>query len=160
MARVLWVDDHPAELEHFLEELSKPRDLNISVDFASSADAAISKLRSENFEAIVLDLMIPEFRGRRLPGELPMDYARRGESTQLGGVSLLRRLVDPKERDEELRRHCRALRMIIVFTEAPEKARDSVTASGTTKIRVLDKSDRHARYLLRSELESLSRPES
>src|SRR5206468_11178697 len=68
-ARVLIVDDDPALL-HALPEALRLRMDGVMVDAADSATAALERISSRDYDAIVTDIKMPGMDGLQLLGEI------------------------------------------------------------------------------------------
>jgi DNA-binding response OmpR family regulator len=66
-ARLLVVDDD-ASIQNLMQAIFRPE--GMMVDFAPNGRAALNKLRSERYDALILDLMLPELNGFELIREL------------------------------------------------------------------------------------------
>jgi DNA-binding NtrC family response regulator len=138
--KVLLVDD---EVD-FLDTLSeRMRDRGMSVSTTTSAEEALKKVDAESYDAIVLDLMMPEMDGlellkaiKRKKPELQVilltGYATVGkgiEAMKLGAVDFLEKPADLKVLTEKIK-EAHAHKMVIVEKQVEEKVRNIIRVKG------------------------------
>ena len=138
--KVLLVDDEG----DFLDTLSeRMRDRGMSVSTTTSAEEALKKVDAESYDAIVLDLMMPEMDGlellkaiKRKKPELQVilltGYATVGkgiEAMKLGAVDFLEKPADLKVLTEKIK-EAHAHKMVIVEKQVEEKVRNIIRVKG------------------------------
>ncbi|MBP1740752.1 MAG: response regulator [Deltaproteobacteria bacterium] len=138
--KVLLVDD---ELD-FLDTLSeRMRDRGMDVSTTTSAEDALKKVDAESYDAIVLDLMMPEMDGLELlkaikkkKPELQVilltGYATVGkgiEAMKLGAVDFLEKPADLKVLTEKIK-EAQANKMVIVEKQMEEKMKNIIRVKG------------------------------
>jgi len=138
--KVLLVDDEA----DFLDTLSeRMRDRGMDVSTTTSAEDALKKLDAESYDAIVLDLMMPEMDGLELlkaikkkKPELQVilltGYATVGkgiEAMKLGAVDFLEKPADLKVLTEKIK-EAQANKMVIVEKQVEEKMKNIIRVKG------------------------------
>ena len=138
--KVLLVDDEA----DFLDTLSeRMRDRGMDVSTTTSAEDALKKLDAESYDAIVLDLMMPEMDGLELlkaikkkKPELQVilltGYATVGkgiEAMKLGAVDFLEKPADLKVLTEKIK-EAQANKMVIVEKQVEEKMKKIIRVKG------------------------------
>jgi len=138
--KVLLVDDEA----DFLDTLSeRMRDRGMDVSTTTSAEDALKKLDAESYDAIVLDLMMPEMDGLELlkaikkkKPELQVilltGYATVGkgiEAMKLGAVDFLEKPADLKVLTEKIK-EAQANKMVIVEKQMEEKMKNIIRVKG------------------------------
>jgi len=138
--KVLIVDDE----QDFLDVLSdrlKTRDMNVST--ASSAKDAIKKIDAESYDAVVLDLMMPEMDGLEtlkimkeknpdlqvilLTGHATVEKGI--QAMKLGAMDLIEKPADLATIVERIKR-AKAEKIILVEKKSESRIRDILTRKG------------------------------
>jgi DNA-binding NtrC family response regulator len=138
--KVLIVDDE----QDFLDVLSdrlKTRDMNVST--ASSAKDAIKKIDTESYDAVVLDLMMPEMDGLEtlkimkeknpdlqvilLTGHATVEKGI--QAMKLGAMDLIEKPADLTTIVERIK-HAKAEKIILVEKKSEQRIRDILTRKG------------------------------
>jgi len=138
--KVLLVDDE----QDFLETLGeRMRDRGMDVSTTTSAEEALKKVDAESYDAIVLDLMMPEMDGLELlkaikkkKPELQVilltGYASVGKgiaAMKLGAVDFLEKPADLKVLTEKIK-EAQAQKMVIVEKQVEEKMKNIIRVRG------------------------------
>jgi DNA-binding NtrC family response regulator len=138
--KVLLVDDE----QDFLDTLSeRMRDRGMNVSTTTSADDALKKVDTEPYDAIVLDLMMPEMDGLELlkaikkkkpelqvillTGHARLDKGI--EAMKLGAVDFLEKPADLKLLTQKIK-EAQAQKMVIVEKQVEEKLKQIIRAKG------------------------------
>jgi DNA-binding NtrC family response regulator len=138
--RVLLVDDEKDFLEVMSERMSA-RDMEVTT--ASSAMDAIKLIENKTYDAIILDLMMPEMDGLEalkamkeknpdiqvilLTGHATVEKGI--EAMKLGAMDLVQKPADLKALTEKIEK-AQAHKMIIVEKKAEEKVQKIISAKG------------------------------
>lgn len=138
--RVLLVDDEKDFLE-VMSERMRTRDMDVTT--ASSAMDAIKLIESKTYDAIILDLMMPEMDGLEalkvmkeknpdiqvilLTGHATVEKGI--EAMKLGAMDLVQKPADLKALTEKIVK-AQAHKMIIVEKKAEEKVQKIIAAKG------------------------------
>ncbi len=137
MEKVLIVDDD----KEFLEILSeRMQNRGMQVATASSAKEALALLEEQTFDAVLLDLMMPEIGGmealqimKRKQPEVQVIFltghpsvATGVEAMKLGAMDFLTKPVDLSELSEKIRQ-AKAERMVLVEKRTQEKIKKILT---------------------------------
>jgi DNA-binding NtrC family response regulator len=138
--RVLLVDDEP-EFTEVLSERMEAR--GVGVDTAASGPEALEKVRAKSYDAIILDLSMPEMDGietlKRLLEDNPelqvillTGYAtlEKGiEATKLGAMDFLEKPAEIQTLMEKIGK-AKANRMLLVEKRAEEKIKGILGTKG------------------------------
>ncbi len=138
--KVLIVDDEQDFLTIISDRLTA-RDMNVST--ASSAKDAIKKIETESFDAVVLDLMMPEMDGLEtlkimkeknpdlqvilLTGHATVEKGI--EAMKLGAMDLIEKPADLTTIVERIKR-AKAEKIILVEKKSEKRIRDILTRKG------------------------------
>jgi DNA-binding NtrC family response regulator len=140
MEKVLIVDDDKEFLD-ILSERMRNRDMEVTT--ASSAKEALRLLESETFDAVLLDLMMPEMGGmealqimkRRQP-EVQVIFLtghpsvpKGVEAMKLGAMDFLTKPVDLAELSEKVKL-AKGERMVLVEKQTQDKIKKILTGKG------------------------------
>ena len=137
--KVLIVDDDKAFLQ-ILSERMRHRGMEVST--AESAAVALQLLEKESYDAVLLDLMMPEMGGiealqimRRKQPEIQVIFltgqpsvAKGVEAMKLGAMDFIPKPVDMGELTEKIQA-AKTRRMILVEKRAQEKIKKILTTS-------------------------------
>jgi DNA-binding NtrC family response regulator len=137
--KVLIVDDDKAFLQ-VLSERMRHRGMEVST--AESAAAALQLLEKESYDAVLLDLMMPEMGGiealqimRRKQPEIQVIFltghpsvSKGVEAMKLGAMDFIPKPVDMSELTEKIQA-AKTRRMILVEKRAQEKIKKIITRS-------------------------------
>ena len=138
--KVLLVDDEP----EFVQVLSQRMESRgVGVDTAASGREALEKVRGKSYDAIILDLAMPEMDGietlKRLLEDNPdlqvillTGYAtlQKGvEAIKVGAMDFLEKPAEIQELMEKIRK-AKATRMLIVEKRAEEKIKSILETKG------------------------------
>jgi DNA-binding NtrC family response regulator len=140
MEKVLLVDDDKEFLE-ILSERMKNRDMEVTT--ASSAKEALKRLEDETFDAVLLDLMMPEMGGmealqimKRKQPEVQVIFLtghpsvpKGVEAMKLGAMDFMTKPVDLAELSEKIKQ-AKTGRMILVEKQSQEKIKKILTGKG------------------------------
>jgi DNA-binding NtrC family response regulator len=140
MEKVLLVDDEKDFLETMSERM-QARDMNVTT--TTSPKEALQKVQEESYDAIILDLMMPEMDGLETLKELKKKNpdiqvilltghatVQKGvEAMKLGAVDLLEKPADIKVLTEKIKK-AHARKMILVEKKAEEKIRHILAEKG------------------------------
>jgi DNA-binding NtrC family response regulator len=135
--KVLIVDDDKAFLA-ILAERMQNRGMEVST--AESAAVALQMLEKETYDAVLLDLMMPEMGGiealqimRRKQPEVQVIFltghpsvSKGVEAMKLGAMDFIPKPVDMNELTEKIK-HAKASRMILVEKQTQEKIKKILT---------------------------------
>jgi DNA-binding NtrC family response regulator len=138
--RVLIVDDDKAFLQ-ILAERMQNRGMEVST--AESAAEALKMLEKESYDAVLLDLMMPEMGGiealqimRKKQPEIQVIFvtghpsvSKGVEAIKLGAMDFIPKPVDMSELTEKIQ-HAKASRMILVEKASQEKIKKILTDKG------------------------------
>jgi DNA-binding NtrC family response regulator len=138
--KVLIVDDDKAFLQ-ILSERMKNRGMEVST--AESAAAALQLLEKESYDAVLLDLMMPEMGGiealqvmRKKQPEVQVIFvtghpsvSKGVEAMKLGAMDFIPKPVDMNELTEKIK-EAKAGRMILVEKRSQEKIKKILTDKG------------------------------
>jgi DNA-binding NtrC family response regulator len=138
--KILLVDDENEFLEVMGERLSA-RDMEVTT--AGSALDAIKLIENESYDAVVLDLQMPEMDGLEalkiikakrpelqiilLTGHATVEKGI--EAMKLGAMDLVQKPADLKQLTEKIHK-AQARKMIIVEKKVEEKVQQIITAKG------------------------------
>ena len=137
--KVLIVDDDKAFLQ-VLSERMQHRGMEVST--AESAAVALQLLEKESYDAVLLDLMMPEMGGiealqimRRKQPEIQVIFltghpsvSKGVEAMKLGAMDFIPKPVDMSELTEKIQA-AKTRRMILVEKRAQEKIKKIITRS-------------------------------
>jgi DNA-binding NtrC family response regulator len=138
--KVLLVDDE----QDFLDTLGeRMRGRGMDVATTTSAEEALKKVDAESYDAIVLDLMMPEMDGLELLKAIKKKrpelqvilltgYATVGkgiEAMKLGAVDFLEKPADLKVLTEKIK-EAQAQKMVIVEKQVEEKVKNIIRVRG------------------------------
>ena len=140
MEKVLLVDDEIDFLKTMSERM-QARDMNVTT--TTSPKEALKKVQEESYDAIILDLMMPEMDGLETLKELKKKNpdiqvilltghatVQKGvEAMKLGAVDLLEKPADIKVLTEKIKK-AHARKMILVEKKAEEKIRHILAEKG------------------------------
>ena len=140
MEKVLLVDDEKDFLE-VMSERMQARDMNVTT--TTSPQEALQKVQEESYDAVILDLMMPEMDGLETLKELKKKNpdiqvilltghatVQKGiEAMKLGAVDLLEKPADIKVLTEKIKK-AHARKMILVQKKAEEKIKHILTQKG------------------------------
>ena len=140
MEKVLLVDDEKDFLEAMSERM-RARDMNVTT--TTSPTEALKKVQEESYDAVILDLMMPEMDGLETLKELKRKNpdiqvilltghatVQKGvEAMKLGAVDLLEKPADIKVLTEKIKK-AHAKKMILVEKKAEEKIRHILAEKG------------------------------
>jgi DNA-binding NtrC family response regulator len=138
--KVLIVDDDKAFLQ-ILAERMQNRGMEVST--AESAAEALKLLEKESYDAVLLDLMMPEMGGiealqimRKKQPEIQVIFvtghpsvSKGVEAIKLGAMDFIPKPVDMSELTEKIQ-HAKASRMILVEKASQEKIKKILTDKG------------------------------
>jgi DNA-binding NtrC family response regulator len=138
--KILLVDDEKEFLEIMAERMSA-RDMDVTT--AASAMEAIKLIETHSYDAVVLDLMMPEMDGldalKAMKDKRPelqiillTGYAtvEKGiEAMKLGAMDLVQKPADLQSLTEKIKK-AQANKMIIVEKKAEEKIQNIITSKG------------------------------
>ena len=138
--KVLIVDDE-ADFTEILSQRMESR--GVTVDTAAGGREALEKVKDKSYDAIVLDLSMPEMDGmetlRKLLGENPdlqvimlTGYAtiEKGiEAIKLGAMDFLKKPAELSDLLEQIER-AKAKKMVLVEKRMEEKMRDILQRKG------------------------------
>ena len=138
--KVLIVDDDKAFLQ-ILAERMQNRGMEVST--ADSAAAALKMLEKETYDAVLLDLMMPEMGGiealqvmRKKQPEIQVIFvtghpsvSKGVEAMKLGAMDFIPKPVDMNELTEKIHQ-AKAGRMILVEKRSQEKIKKILTDKG------------------------------
>lgn len=138
--KVLLVDDEKDFLDAMVERMGA-RDMDVST--ANTVQEALKKIEGESYDAVVLDLMMPEMDGLQalqalkkkrpelqiilLTGHATMEKGI--EAMKLGAMDLVEKPADMKVLTEKIHK-AQAQRMILVEKKAEEKIHKILTEKG------------------------------
>ena len=135
--KVLIVDDDKAFLQILAERM---RNRGMEVTTAESAAVALRLLEKESYDAVLLDLMMPEMGGiealqimRRKQPEIQVIFltghpsvSKGVEAMKLGAMDFIPKPVDMAELTEKIK-HAKVSRMILVEKQSQEKIKKILT---------------------------------
>jgi DNA-binding NtrC family response regulator len=138
--KVLIVDDEKGFLDVLAERMQSR---GMEVTTAASAKEALQKLEKESFDAIVLDLMMPEMGGiealQRIKEKSPdsevilltgqPSVSKGVEAMKLGATDFLIKPADINELTEKIKL-AKAHRMIVVEKKTAQKMKDILKTKG------------------------------
>ena len=138
--KVLIVDDDKAFLQ-ILAERMQNRGMEVST--AESAAEALKMLEKESYDAVLLDLMMPEMGGiealqimRKKQPEIQVIFvtghpsvSKGVEAIKLGAMDFIPKPVDMNELTQKIQ-HAKASRMILVEKASQEKIKKILTDKG------------------------------
>ncbi len=138
--KVLIVDDDKAFLQ-ILSERMQNRGMEVTT--AESAAMALRLLENESYDAVLLDLMMPEMGGiealqimRRKQPEIQVIFltghpsvSKGVEAMKLGAMDFIPKPVDMRELTEKIK-HAKVSRMILVEKQSQEKIKNILTDKG------------------------------
>jgi len=138
--KVLIVDDDKAFLQILAERM---QNRGMEVTTAESAAAALKLLEKESYDAVLLDLMMPEMGGiealqimRKKQPEIQVIFvtghpsvSKGVEAMKLGAMDFIPKPVDMSELTEKIQ-HAKASRMILVEKASQEKIKKILTDKG------------------------------
>ncbi len=140
MEKVLLVDDEKDFLETMSERM-QAREMNVTT--TTSPKEALKKVQEESYDAVILDLMMPEMDGLETLKELKKRNpdiqvilltghatVQKGvEAMKLGAVDLLEKPADIQVLTEKIKK-AHAKKMILVEKKAEEKIRHILAEKG------------------------------
>ncbi|WP_419785257.1 response regulator [Pseudodesulfovibrio sp.] len=138
--KVLLIDDE----EEFLSTLSERMELRgMNVNTASTADSAVQALDSGDFDAIVLDLQMPDMNGIEmlkvirknhpdmqvilLTGQATLEAGI--EAMKLGAMDFMEKPADINALTEKIKK-AQAKKMVIVEKKTEDKVKDILKSKG------------------------------
>jgi len=135
--KVLIVDDDKAFLQILAERM---QNRGMEVTTAESAAVALQLLEKESYDAVLLDLMMPEMGGiealqimRRKQPEIQVIFltghpsvSKGVEAMKLGAMDFIPKPIDMAELTEKIK-HAKVSRMILVEKQSQEKIRKILT---------------------------------
>jgi len=138
--KVLLVDDEEDFLEIMAERM-RARDM--IVETCTSAEEAYKKIASENFDAIILDFMMPGVDGMRALKEIKAKspesqiilltghatIEKSVEAMKAGATDFLEKPADLKALEQKIK-DASARRMVIVEKQAEERIKDVIRRMG------------------------------
>lgn len=138
--KVLLVDDEEDFLEIMAERM-RARDM--IVETCTSAEEAFKKIASKNFDAIILDFMMPGVDGMRALKEIKAKspesqiilltghatIEKSVEAMQAGAADFLEKPADLKALEQKIKA-ASARRMVIVEKQAEERIKDVIRRFG------------------------------
>jgi DNA-binding NtrC family response regulator len=138
--KVLLVDDEPDFLDTLGERM---RDRGMNVSTTTSAEEALRKVDTESYDAVVLDLMMPEMDGLELlraikkkkpelqvillTGHARLDKGI--EAMKLGAVDFLEKPANLKVLTQKIK-EAQAQKMVIVEKQIEEKVKEIIRVKG------------------------------
>ena len=140
MEKVLLVDDEKEFLETMAERMGA-RDMNVTT--TTSPKEALIKAQEESYDAVILDLMMPEMDGLETLKELKKKNpdlqvilltghatVQKGvEAMKLGATDLLEKPADLKILTEKIKK-AHTKKMVLVQKQAEEKVRQILAEKG------------------------------
>lgn len=140
MEKVLLVDDEKAFLDTMAERM-EARDMSVTT--TTSPKDALKKAQDESYDAIILDLMMPEMDGLETLKELKKKNpdlqvilltghatVQKGvEAMKLGATDLLEKPADLKVLTEKIKK-AHAKKMVLVQKKTEEKVRHILAEKG------------------------------
>jgi DNA-binding NtrC family response regulator len=138
--KVLLVDDETDFLE-VMSERMKTRGLEVST--STSAKEALKQAQEENYDAVVLDLMMPEMDGIEALSALKEKHpelqvilltghgsVEKGvEAMKLGAMDFLEKPIDLNALTEKIKQ-AKAQKMVLVDKKTEQKLKDIMTKKG------------------------------
>ena len=138
--KILLVDDEQDFLDIMVERMSA-RDMEVTT--ASSAMEAVKMIETETYDAVVLDLMMPEVDGlealQKIKAKRPelqiilltghATVEKGIEAMKLGAMDLVEKPADLKMLTEKIKK-AQAQKMIIVEKKTEEKIKHIITTKG------------------------------
>jgi len=138
--KVLLIDDE----EEFLSTLSERMELRgMNVNTASTADSAVHALDSDDYDAIVLDLQMPDMNGIEmlkvirknhpdmqvilLTGQATLEAGI--EAMKLGAMDFMEKPADINALTEKIKK-AQAKKMVIVEKKTEDKVKDILKSKG------------------------------
>lgn len=135
--KVLIVDDDKAFLQILAERM---QNRGMEVTTAESAAVALRLLENESYDAVLLDLMMPEMGGiealqimRRKQPEIQVIFltghpsvSKGVEAMKLGAMDFIPKPVDMRELTEKIK-HAKVSRMILVEKQSQDKIKKILT---------------------------------
>lgn len=135
--KVLIVDDDKAFLQILAERM---QNRGMEVTTAESAAVALRLLENESYDAVLLDLMMPEMGGiealqimRRKQPEIQVIFltghpsvSKGVEAMKLGAMDFIPKPVDMAELTEKIK-HAKVSRMILVEKQSQDKIKKILT---------------------------------
>ena len=135
--KVLIVDDDKAFLQILAERM---QNRGMEVTTAESAAVALQLLEKESYDAVLLDLMMPEIGGiealqimRRKQPEIQVIFltghpsvSKGVEAMKLGAMDFIPKPVDMAELTEKIK-HAKVSRMILVEKQSQDKIKKILT---------------------------------
>ena len=139
-AKVLLVDDEKEFVEALAQRM-KTRDMDASV--CTSPKEALKKIKTQSYDAIILDLMMPEIDGitmlKNLKKENPdlqvilltghASVEKGIEAMKLGAMDFLEKPIDIKLLSEKIKK-AKAKKMILVEKHSEEKIKNILGSKG------------------------------
>ena len=138
--KVLLVDDE----EDFLEVMAaRMQARGMEVQTCKSAEEALKKIKEENFDAVILDFMMPgmdgiqalkEIKARRPESQIILltghaTIEKSVEAMKLGAADFLEKPADIKTLEEKIK-EASAKRMVIVEKQAEARIKDIIQRLG------------------------------
>ena len=138
--KVLIVDDDKAFLQILAERM---QNRGMEVTTAESAAVALQLLEKESYDAVLLDLMMPEMGGiealqimRRKQPEIQVIFltghpsvSKGVEAMKLGAMDFIPKPIDMAELTEKIK-HAKVSRMILVEKQSQDKIKKILTDKG------------------------------
>jgi DNA-binding NtrC family response regulator len=138
--KVLLVDDEEDFLEIMAERMTA-RDMD--VDTCTSAEEAFQKIKEKNYDAIILDFMMPGMDGMKALHEIKSKspesqiilltghatIEKSVEAMKLGATDFLEKPADLKELEKKIK-DAKAERMLIVEKQAEARIKDVIGRMG------------------------------
>ncbi|MCP4115424.1 MAG: response regulator [Desulfobacteraceae bacterium] len=138
--KILLVDDEKEFLEAMSERMTNR---GMDVTTALSAKEAIEKVKNENFDAIIVDLLMPEMDGlealetlKQINADLQVILltgnatVEKGiEAMKLGAMDLLEKPADLNNLTERIKK-AKARKMILVEKHTEEKIKKIISSKG------------------------------
>lgn len=138
--KILLVDDEKEFLEAMSERMTNR---GMDVTTALSAKEAIEKVKNENFDAIIVDLLMPEMDGlealetfKKINADLQVILltgnatVEKGiEAMKLGAMDLLEKPADLNNLTERIKK-AKARKMILVEKHTEEKIKKIISSKG------------------------------
>ena len=138
--KVLLVDDEEDFLEIMAERM-KARDMDVHT--CTTAAEALERIKNENFDAIILDFMMPGMDGMHALKEIKAKspesqiilltghatIEKSVEAMKLGATDFLEKPADLKELEKKIK-EAKTKRMVIVEKQAEERIKDVLRRFG------------------------------
>lgn len=138
--KVLLVDDEEDFLEIMAERMTAR---NMDVHTCTTAEEALAKIRAENYDAIILDFMMPGMDGmsalKEIKAKSPESQIilltghatieKSVEAMKLGATDFLEKPADLEALEKKIK-EAKSNRMVIVEKQAEERIRDLLRRMG------------------------------